>query len=86
MDTNAFDIPTGPIGREPMASRHRTSQEQEAILRDALLAAGVEVGEYDDRIVSWFAQFADWSTFATMTSWVQRAGQAAEDGSPEGKV
>lgn len=71
--TDAFDIPDEAVGREPMASRHRDPVEQEAILRDALLAAGVELGSYDERIVNWFAQFADWGTFATITSWVKRA-------------
>ncbi|MFJ1536386.1 hypothetical protein ACIOFV_50285 [Streptomyces mirabilis] len=78
-DVNEFDIPTGPIDREPLASRHRGALEKEVILRDALLAAGVDPGEYDARIIHWFAEFADWSTFAVMTSWVQRAAQAAKE-------
>ena len=76
MDANDFGIPTGPVEREPLGSRHRTREEQEAILRDALLAAGLRLGDYDDRIVTWFAEFADWGTFATITSWIQRAGDA----------
>ncbi|MGD6757321.1 hypothetical protein [Streptomyces sp. BH105] len=78
-DVNEFDIPTGPIDSEPLGSRHRSSDEQEAILRDALLAAGVEIGQYDDRIVQWFARFADWGTFATMTSWLQRAAEPRKE-------
>jgi hypothetical protein len=78
MDRNDFDIPLGPVEQEPMGSRHRSTQEQEAILRDALLAAGLRLGDYDDRIVRWFADFADWGTFATITSWIQRAGDAGK--------
>lgn len=72
-DVNEFDIPLGPLEAEPVSSRNRSTGEREAILLDALRAAGVGVGEYDERIVAWFAQYADWSTFATMTSWVERA-------------
>jgi hypothetical protein len=71
--TDAPAIPTGPIDREPIG--FRPTVEIEAILRDTLDAAGVELGAYDERIVTWFAQFADWSTFAVITSWIQRAGR-----------
>ncbi|WP_344098601.1 hypothetical protein, partial [Nocardiopsis tropica] len=47
----------------------------------ALLRAGVELGEHDDRIIRWFADFADWSTLATITSWIERA--RTEDAPPE---
>lgn len=80
MDTNEFGIPTGPIDHEPAG--FRPSGEQEAILRDALLAAGLRLGDYDERIVRWFAQFADWGTFAVMTSWVQRAAEACKHEEP----
>jgi hypothetical protein len=65
-------IPSGPIHTEPIT--HRPAAEREAILRDTLTAAGVELGAYDERILTWFATFADWGTFAVITSWVQRAG------------
>lgn len=71
-------IPTGPVDREPLdypTADYPTAADREAILRDTLRAAGVDVGEYDDRIVRWFAESADWGTFAVMTSWVQRAAQ-----------
>ena len=67
-------IPTGPIDTEPLD--HRPSREQEAILRDLLAAAGVALGAYDERIVAWFAEFADWGTFAVIASWIQRAATA----------
>ena len=77
-EVNTFGIPTGPIEAEPTATRHgdgtfKDAAAQEVILRDALLRAGVELGEHDERIVSWFAHLADWSTFATVTSWIERA-------------
>jgi hypothetical protein len=68
------NIPAGPIDTEPIG--FRPSREQEAILRDLLAAAGVELGAYDERIVAWFADFADWSTFAVIASWIQRAATA----------
>lgn len=64
-------IPSGPIDREPLD--YRPAAEKEAILRATLAAAGVELGAYDERIVTWFAQFADWGTFAVITSWISRA-------------
>lgn len=73
-------IPTGPIDIEPLD--HRPSAEQETILRDILTTGGVELGAYDERILRWFATFADWGTFAVIASWVQRAaaGRAAPGG------
>jgi hypothetical protein len=73
---NEFGIPTGPIEREPIG--FRPSDEKQAILREVLLAAGVRLGDYDERIVRWFADLADWGTFAVMTSWVQRAADAGK--------
>jgi len=35
-----------------------------------------ELGAYDERIVAWFAEFADWGTFAVIASWIQRAATA----------
>jgi hypothetical protein len=64
-------IPAGPIESEPLD--YRPHAEQEAILRDTLAGAGVELGAYDERIVRWFAGYADWSTFAVIASWIQRA-------------
>lgn len=82
VDTNDAGIPTGPINREPLdypTADYPTTADREAILRDTLRAAGVDLGDYDDKIVRWFANSSDWGTFAVMTSWVQRAGQAAKE-------
>jgi hypothetical protein len=87
MDTNQSGIPTGPIDREPRdhpTGHYPTAADQEAILRSTLQGAGVELGEYDERIVAWFAQFADWGTFAVVTSWVQRASQGSSGGGGTG--
>lgn len=37
--------------------------------------AGVELGAYDERIVRWFAGFADGGTYAVIASWVKRAAR-----------
>lgn len=71
MTTDPPALPSGPIETEPID--YRPHAEQEVILRDILAAAGVELGAYDERIVEWFAQFADWGTFAVITSWIARA-------------
>lgn len=70
-------VPTGPIEREPRADINLPlpdGPEQEAALREVLAAAGVELGAYDERIVQWLSGW-EWSTIATIASWVQRAGQ-----------
>jgi hypothetical protein len=72
-----FNIPTGPIDFEPLD--HRPSAEQEAILRSILATAGVELGAYDERILQWLAQFADWGTFAVIASWIVRAANTATE-------
>jgi hypothetical protein len=75
-------IPAGPIDREPLnypTADYPTTADREAILRDTLKAAGVELGAYDERIVKWFADYSDWGTFAVMTSWVKRAAEQRTD-------
>ena len=79
MQTNESGIPTGPIDREPLdypaPGVYPGTARKAEILADVFRAAGVELGAYDDRIAHWLADTADWSTFAVITSWVQRAGQ-----------
>ena len=77
-EINTLGVPTGPIEHEPTAVYHadgsfKDSQSQEVILRDALARADVELGPHDERIVEWFARIGDWSTFATVVSWIERA-------------
>ena len=73
-------IPAGPIEREPLdypsPGDYPDTVRKETILRDTLTAAGVDLGAYDERIAHWLAETSDWSTFAVITSWVQRAAQA----------
>jgi len=47
--------------------------EQEQLLEVAL--AGIELGEYDRRIVAWMASW-DTSTLLTVVSWIVRARAA----------
>jgi len=71
-------IPTARIDREPLdyptSGVFPLALEREATLRAVLAAAGVELGAYDERILRWLAQTSDWSTFAVITSWIQRVG------------
>jgi hypothetical protein len=73
MTADPPNIPAGPIDTEPIG--FRPSREQEAILRDLLAAAGVELGAYDERIVAWLAGW-EWSTVAVIASWIVRAATA----------
>jgi len=65
-----YEIPTGPIEAEPIGVRADT--DQIAALVDTLAEAGVELGEYDERIVAWLARW-EWGTVATIASWIKRA-------------
>jgi hypothetical protein len=82
-DVNETGIPTGPIDREPLdyptPGVYPDTARKAEILMDVFSAAGVELGAYDDRIATWLAQTADWSTFAVITSWVQRAAQTSKE-------
>jgi hypothetical protein len=53
------------------------SGEQAAILRDTLVAAGIELGAYERQIVEWLSRW-EWATVATIVSWVARAAAARE--------
>lgn len=81
MKEETTGIPAGPIDREPLdypaPGVYPSTLAKTVILRDVFRAAGVELGAYDERIAHWLADTADWSTFAVIASWVQRAGQAA---------
>lgn len=88
---NEFGIPTGPVHTDPTACYHdngdfKDADSQEAILRDALMRAGVELGSHDERIVEWFARIGDWSTFATVVSWIERARRDSDDFAPGGTL
>lgn len=82
MQTNDAGIPTGPIDREPLdypePGEYPDSNRKAEILRSVFRTAGVELGAYDERIAAWLADTSDWSMFAVITSWVQRAGEASQ--------
>lgn len=74
-------LPTGPIEVEPLdypTPDYPSAAYREQLLTETLAAAGVDLGAYDRRIIEWFAGHSDWSTFAVMASWVQRAAAHAE--------
>lgn len=74
---NDRPIPNGPIDTEPRYSgEFPTSEDQRLILRGWLEVSGVEIGDYDKRIINWAAEAWDWSTFATIASWIRRANEA----------
>lgn len=72
MSTDRVGTPDGPNDQEPRG--FRPTDEQHAILLDALHTAGVELGAYDRRIVAWLAHW-EWGTVAVIASWIKRAGQ-----------
>lgn len=79
-EINTFGVPTGPIDHEPTACYHangdfKDAASQEVILLDTLHRAGVELGEYDLRMVTHFAGFFDWQMMGTVASWIERAGK-----------
>ncbi|MFB7596918.1 hypothetical protein [Streptomyces sp. NPDC056160] len=63
-------IPAGPVTTEPAG--FRISDEQAAVLRDTLTTAGIDLGEYELKIVDWLSMW-EWATVATICSWIQRA-------------
>lgn len=63
-------VPAAPVDREPRGFRG-TADNRAALLAE-LEAAGVELGEYDRRIVDWLAGW-EWSTVATIAGWLHRA-------------
>lgn len=74
LDQELAVIPAGPIEQSPRGVH--ADAEQRAALLAVLAEAGVELGAYDRRIVEWLGGW-EWSTVATIASWVRRAGQGA---------
>lgn len=66
-------VPTGPVETAPRGFVQDAQQLEE--LHDVLERAGVQLGAYDRRITEWVSGW-EWSTVATITSWVQRAATA----------
>ncbi|MGW8881432.1 hypothetical protein ACWGRV_39795 [Streptomyces sp. NPDC055663] len=70
-------VPTGPVETEPRG--HVSGPDQRDQLLAVLAAAGVDLGAYDHRIIDWLTTSPgyEWSTVATIASWVQRAADRA---------
>lgn len=66
------DVPAGPVEKPPRG--FRISDEQGAVLRDTLTAAGIDLGEWETTVVTWLSMW-EWATVATICSWVARAAQ-----------
>src|ERR671910_737444 len=82
-DPVRYEPSTKPIDREPRGYPY-LAKENEALLRDTLAAAGVELGEYDDLILRWLANW-EFGTVAVVASWITRAerfGSANADDEP----
>ena len=67
---DASGVPAGPIQAAPAG--FRVHDEQAAILRDTLTAAGIDLGEYERNIVDWLSMW-EWATVAVICSWLARA-------------
>jgi hypothetical protein len=66
-------IPDGPIDRPGPLGVPGEDRARDELLA-VLAAAGVELGEYDERIAAWLAGW-EWSTVATVASWIKRANR-----------
>jgi hypothetical protein len=67
-------IPVGPIETEPMGVA--SHEQQAAVLKRALAAAGVDdLGAYERRTANWLGGW-EWSTIAIIASWLERAHEA----------
>lgn len=69
-----YEIPAGPIDHVPVA--FRPEADQIAALVDTLADAGVDLGDHDHRIIAWLSGW-EWSTVATIASWIKRASASA---------
>ncbi len=63
-------VPVEPLDREP-GGGYVDPEDREAALRAAL--RGVELGAYDERIVTWMVRLFDNSTMRTVVSLIERA-------------
>jgi hypothetical protein len=75
MDT---EMRGGPIEIEPRGFVSRDEQRQ--VLLECL--AGLELGIWDERIVSWLAGW-EWSTVSTIASWLRRLSSSTATGGRE---
>jgi hypothetical protein len=62
-------VPIGPVDREPRGRLDQVGRE--AVLCEALTAASVELGAYDQRILGWLAGWEP-ATVVVVVSWLRR--------------
>ncbi|MFD3740490.1 hypothetical protein [Streptomyces sp. NPDC058629] len=69
-------VPMGPVRTGPRGFVSGPDQHQQMLA--VLAGAGVDLGDYDHRIVDWLTRSPgqDWSTVATIASWIQRAAKS----------
>ena len=75
-DAARYEPSTKPIDREPRGYPY-LGEENEALLRDTLATAGVELGEWDDLILRWLTKW-EFGAVAVVASWIVRAHEAGE--------
>lgn len=63
-------IPAGPVEDRPTGFHESTKQG--TVLRDTLVAAGVDLGAYEVDTLRWLSRW-DWATVSVIASWVARA-------------
>jgi hypothetical protein len=67
-------IPVGPIDA-PGPAGTATAKQQQVELISALEEAGVQPGAHDASVATWLATTWEWSTVATIASWIKRANR-----------
>lgn len=72
-------IPADPVEDRPAGFHEST--EQGAVLRDTLLAAGIELGTYEADTLHWLSRW-DWATVSVVASWVARAAATRPPAAP----
>ncbi|WDO09928.1 hypothetical protein ME763_32075 [Streptomyces murinus] len=74
-----YDIPRTPIQDRPDGFEEQAVQD--AVLRDTLTAAGLDLGAYERQIIEWLSHW-EWATVAVICSWVARAAATRPPASP----
>lgn len=74
-DRELPDAPAGPLATEPAV--YLSHADGVALLAGLLESAGVELGDYDQRIISWLACW-EGGTVLTVASLLRRVAEAGE--------
>lgn len=62
----------------PDTARALHDRENQALILAELESAGVELGDYDWRMIAWLAGW-EYSTLVTVASWIRRAHATGKD-------